>query len=281
MAVKGGHAVGQIQEDGLKLVFLALRLGKRVLQRLRHLVEGLGQRADFVPGGGHRDGLKISSRHAQCAFGQPLYGVCDGACQQKGQQNGNHHGDKHGLDDEQHHLPGQIPDLVLAVLDVNHIVVKRHGIVHIPLGNALLVAPFSPQSLEQVRRHLQGSAQLLIGAGQIVALPVKEIKIAVGVNPQLRGVDLDALIKGLGAALPRLVEQFEGLLVEKGLHLPQEVVVVKGGDIVDQHGSHHQHERNGQQRHDEHHLHLKTFFHGKSPPLFVQAFRQNVHQASI
>ena len=49
VVVKGHHAVGHVEEQGVQLVALIFHLAQGVPQLPGHVVEGVGEYADLVP----------------------------------------------------------------------------------------------------------------------------------------------------------------------------------------------------------------------------------------
>ena len=112
---------------------------------------------------------------------------------------------------------------------------------------------------------LAGTAQ--IGAGgavQHIVVP------GGGVNAQISGIgiqhlpDLFSSVFLAGSGVLEVVEEL-GVVLKDLLHLGIELVHVEPGHRVDQEGPHHRHQRDDEQCHDEHELHMKAAEHGAAP----------------
>ena len=83
---EGHHAVRHVEKEGVELVALVLHLADGVLELTRHIVEGVGEHADLVPGG-HLDLMgEVPLCHPHGSLRQPLDGGDHGLGEEEGQQ---------------------------------------------------------------------------------------------------------------------------------------------------------------------------------------------------
>ena len=88
LPVKGHHAVCHVEEQGIQLVALIFHLAQGVPQLPRHVIEGVGEHADLIPGGHFDPPGEIPLRHPHGSLGQALDGDDHGFGQQEGEQDG-------------------------------------------------------------------------------------------------------------------------------------------------------------------------------------------------
>ena len=78
LPVKGHHAVGHVEKEGVQLVSLVFHSGQRALQHTGHLVERAGEDSDLI-GGFHRQrAVKVSGGHLLRACGELFDGAHHG-----------------------------------------------------------------------------------------------------------------------------------------------------------------------------------------------------------
>ena len=195
---KGDHAVGHVEKEGIQLVPLVFHRLQRILEHLRHVVEGGGQNADLV-GGFHRNRTaEVPGGYPLRALGQTLDGNNHGLAQQEAQQHGNQQAHQQSLQYNHKQLSVQVRDRVPVVVYINDVCAaaagNRDGKVHIAGGNIALVPHRAAAGGDAVADRQQvlgdreaGKGVLAVGTGQIrPGPPVQHIVIAdIGVQPQI------------------------------------------------------------------------------------------------
>ncbi|CAN4011208.1 EamA family transporter, partial [Dysosmobacter welbionis] len=144
VVVKGHHAVGHVEEQGVQLVPLVLHGGQRGLKDIGHLVEGAREDADLVSGLHGELAVKVSRGHPLCPGGELFDGAHHGLGQQEAQQDRDQQADHQRLHDDEEELGVQVRHCVLVVQDVNDVGVSAphdgDGCVHIVGGDVAAVS---------------------------------------------------------------------------------------------------------------------------------------------
>ena len=105
---KGHHAIGHIEEEGIQLIALILHLGQRLLELLRHGVEGSGQNTDLIPGGHLQLVGEVPLGHPLGTLGQAFNGNDHGLGHQEGEKHRDHQSEKERFDDQINEGPIQV-----------------------------------------------------------------------------------------------------------------------------------------------------------------------------
>ena len=286
VAGKGHHAVGHVQKQGIQLVALIFHLAQGVLKLSGHVVKGVGEYADLIPGG-HLDlSGEVSVGHTHGALGEALDGDDHGLGQQEGQQDGDDQTKDQGLQNQHKHLADEAVHRGLVVQNIDHIggaaPVQGDGHVHI-VGGHIGTAGVLPsgQCVGEIGRIIgQVLTRIVVVAGQVLpGLPVQDKQgAAVTVQAQLAGVGLQDVKDGLGSVFLPLGGRGQipgqGLPGEHIGHLGIEVLRVVIGNRIDQKCTYHRHQGDNQQRHDEHELHVQASKHGDTPSQFFQEMQR-------
>ena len=218
LPVKGYHAVGHVEKQGVQLVALIFHLTQGVPQLPGHVVEGVGEHTDLIPRGHLDPPGEIPLRHPHGPFGQPLDGDDHGLGQQEGEQNRDEQAKNQRFQDQHKDLVDQVVHRGLIVQDVNDILDippaegQRH--IHVVRGDIglvpLLLLHQGPGQVWGV--VLQPPALRLVGPGQIGAgLPVQDVQgSAPAVQAQLAGIGLHDLQHGFRPVLLPGVLRLEG-----------------------------------------------------------------------
>ena len=161
-----------MQKQGIQLVALIFHLAQGVLKLSGHVVKGIGEYADLIPGG-HLDlSGEVSVGHPHGALGEALDGDDHGLGQQEGQQDGDDQTKDQGLQNQHKHLADEAVHRGLVVQDIDDIVAAApldgDGHIHVIGGRVALVSHLAGlDSRHQVPGVGQaGGAALTVGAGQ-------------------------------------------------------------------------------------------------------------------
>ena len=155
--VEGHDAVGHVQKQRRELVALVFRLGDRVLQNLRHVVEVLGQVADLVAAVDRDAVREVPRRDALCPDGQRADGRNEDLRQQKRQDHTDHQTQRQRAQDDNQQLARQRVDRGSVIADVGDILrpvrFDRHGQIHIVVRDRAVLPDRAVHGGENVRCH--------------------------------------------------------------------------------------------------------------------------------
>ena len=146
---EGHHAVGHVEEQGVQLIALVFHLPDGVPELPGHVVEGVGQHADLVPGADLDAVGEVALGHPHGPLGEALDGGDHGFGQQKGQQDGDHQTKAQRLHNQHENLVHQIGQHGGVVQNVDDIggvpPLEGQGHIHVPGGDAAFVAVLPPE----------------------------------------------------------------------------------------------------------------------------------------
>ena len=274
LPVKGHHAVGHVEEQGIQLVALVFHGSQCGLQDLGHLVKRSGENTNLV-GGFHRQlAVKITGGHPLCADGQLFNGAHHGLGEQEAQQHGNQQADDEGLHDDLEKLVIQIGYRVLVIQNVDdegvvtaedgdgHIHVVGGDIAFIAYGGGVLPCNRVPGG-QKVGGLLPGQVGGLGAAGQKAACGAVQHIVVPGavVDAQHTGIDLHDLLNTLGAVrlsggAAEIRHKLPAVRAEGTAHLLIKAVDIETGDAGGQERAYHRHQGCDQQQEDQRQLHM-------------------------
>ena len=274
LPVKGHHAVGHVEKEGVQLVPFVFHGGQGGLQYPGHLVEGAGENADLV-GGFHRQlTVEVSGGHPLRADGQLFNGAHHGLGEQKAKQHGDQQADDKGLHDDLEQLAVQFRYRVLVVknIDDEGVVPAKDGDghVHIVGGDVALVAyraavlgRHGVPGGQQVGGLLPGQGGGFGAAGQEGSGGAVQNIVVPGpvVDAQHTGVDLQDLLDASGTVrlfggAAEVRHERPAVSAKGAAHLLVEGVDIKAGDAGGQKRAHHCHQRRDEQQEDQRQLHV-------------------------
>ena len=284
VVVKGHHAVGHVQEQGIQLVALVFHGGQGGLQDPGHLIERAGEDADLI-GGLHRQlAVEVPGGHPLGSGGELFDGAHHGLGQQEAQQYGDQQADDQCLHDDEEDLGVQVGDRVLVVQNVDDIGIVApydgDGYIHVVGGDVAAVSHPGAVPLrygvpggEQVCRLFPGERRGVCRAVQVGAALSVQNKVVPGavVDAQGAGTALQHLLEPGGSIRlsgpgPEGGDIAVAVVAEHGVDLFIKGVDIEAGDAGGQERAHHRHQRGDEQQQDQRQLHVQAAEHGKHLP---------------